>query len=899
MACSFVGTELLIPLLFLPPRTTVRPVGWPLVGREVEFRRVSERLSPGSGVLIVGEPGVGKTRLARTGIEAAYARGARTEWIAGAAGSSGVPLAAVAHVLPEHTDDEGEPTRLMRSAARVLASRPHEPLVIGLDDSHLIDAASAAVVHAAVVNGGASLVATVRRGEALPEPVEVLLRDGQLERMDLNPLSDDEVATLLVKALDGAVETGTIERLCAAGQGNPMLVRELVHGGLESGALAQSEGMWIWNGPFTATRLRDLVEGRLRRLTRSERSGVELIAAGAPLTVDVAESLLGPGVIEELDRAGLLLSRRGGDRTYLGLAHPLYGEVLRATISPLRRRAICKQLADAFSLNAAHSSNDILRVVAWRLEAGEPNDLSHLRQAARRALGASDFELAERVAWEGVDRWNDDESRMLLGFAMAGQGRIDDAQSVLASASKPRGDLINRALDTFFYGSRTTSAATAVNRLQELIGGVDDWPEGTEPFVEAARAGVLVLSGDVLDAWSVADRVIERGSAPPSVELRCLIIAATMAAMAGRADESLSYADRGMALIEWSGNTTSPATDALVELDIEPLMVAVRSLAQRIAGRLTVAQEIAGTGYHRYLVENNGPARGLFALAAGQVELAAGRISDAHNHLREAVALLRRPPALYLVWALGCLAQTSALLGDLDTATNALSEADSQRDPNFQVFDCDVRQGEAWTAAARGDTGTAREIALDAATRSASAGQVGFAASAAVDAGRLGSPANASLILNDLERRSDSLAVRAFGRYTRALDDRDPIALLGIGEELKALGFRLLSAEAFAEAAYELERGGSKAKSRRAAADASGLLTECGPVRTPSIARLTRTPELTDREEEIARLAIAGLANREIAARLHVSVRTVDNHLHHVYEKLGIARREELSSVLR
>jgi DNA-binding CsgD family transcriptional regulator len=251
------------------------------------------------------------------------------------------------------------------------------------------------------------------------------------------------------------------------------------------------------------------------------------------------------------------------------------------------------------------------------------------------------------------------------------------------------------------------------------------------------------------------------------------------------------------------------------------------------------------------------------------------------------------------VWALGCLAQTSALLGDLDTATNALSEADSQRDPNFQVFDCDVRQGEAWTAAARGDTGTAREIALDAATRSASAGQVGFAASAAVDAGRLGSPANASLILNDLERRSDSLAVRAFGRYTRALDDRDPIALLGIGEELKALGFRLLSAEAFAEAAYELERGGSKAKSRRAAADASGLLTECGPVRTPSIARLTRTPELTDREEEIARLAIAGLANREIAARLHVSVRTVDNHLHHVYEKLGIARREELSSVLR
>lgn len=45
---------------------------------------------------------------------------------------------------------------------------------------------------------------------------------------------------------------------------------------------------------------------------------------------------------------------------------------------------------------------------------------------------------------------------------------------------------------------------------------------------------------------------------------------------------------------------------------------------------------------------------------------------------------------------------------------------------------------------------------------------------------------------------------------------------------------------------------------------------------------------------QIARLAAAGLSNRTIAARLYISVRTVDNHLHHAYEKLGIAGRDEL-----
>jgi DNA-binding CsgD family transcriptional regulator len=55
---------------------------------------------------------------------------------------------------------------------------------------------------------------------------------------------------------------------------------------------------------------------------------------------------------------------------------------------------------------------------------------------------------------------------------------------------------------------------------------------------------------------------------------------------------------------------------------------------------------------------------------------------------------------------------------------------------------------------------------------------------------------------------------------------------------------------------------------------------------------------LTRREREVATLAAAGLSSKDIADRLFVSVRTVDNHLGRIYDKLGISSRAELTEVL-
>ena len=67
---------------------------------------------------------------------------------------------------------------------------------------------------------------------------------------------------------------------------------------------------------------------------------------------------------------------------------------------------------------------------------------------------------------------------------------------------------------------------------------------------------------------------------------------------------------------------------------------------------------------------------------------------------------------------------------------------------------------------------------------------------------------------------------------------------------------------------------------------------------TPSLIRTATVVPLTDREREIALLAAGGQSSRLIAEQLHLSVRTVDNHLGRIYDKLGVSNRADLATAL-
>ena len=76
------------------------------------------------------------------------------------------------------------------------------------------------------------------------------------------------------------------------------------------------------------------------------------------------------------------------------------------------------------------------------------------------------------------------------------------------------------------------------------------------------------------------------------------------------------------------------------------------------------------------------------------------------------------------------------------------------------------------------------------------------------------------------------------------------------------------------------------------------MTSRCEGARTPALFRMPTVVPLTDREREIAQLAAAGQPSRLIAERLYLSVRTVDNHLGRIYDKLGVSGRGGLAAAL-
>ena len=93
-------------------------------------------------------------------------------------------------------------------------------------------------------------------------------------------------------------------------------------------------------------------------------------------------------------------------------------------------------------------------------------------------------------------------------------------------------------------------------------------------------------------------------------------------------------------------------------------------------------------------------------------------------------------------------------------------------------------------------------------------------------------------------------------------------------------------------------RPGSEPGRPRRTPAADALAARCEAVTTPLLVRRSASAGLTAREEEVARLAASGLSDAVIAARLDVSVRTVETHLHRAYTKLGVAGRQDLLAAL-
>jgi len=161
------------------------------------------------------------------------------------------------------------------------------------------------------------------------------------------------------------------------------------------------------------------------------------------------------------------------------------------------------------------------------------------------------------------------------------------------------------------------------------------------------------------------------------------------------------------------------------------------------------------------------------------------------------------------------------------------------------------------------------------------------------DAVRLGAARAVVDRLGEFATQAEGQLVELYAAHALAAARHDGSSLDQVASSFASADASLLAAEAAAQAAVAHRRAGRQASARAAAASSAGWLEACQGARTPALGTL-ETPRLTPRELEIAKLALRDLSNREIADRLGIAVRTVDNHLHQAYSKLGIRGREDL-----
>lgn len=869
------------------------PRAWPLVGRGAEIERVrgSVRDPAASGMVVAGAAGVGKTRLAREALAFARSLGCATAWAAGTLSARTIPFGALAHLLPAELPTRPVPANLLRALADALVAHAgSRRFVLGVDDAHLLDPGSASLLHHLALMRRAFVLATVRSGEPVPDAIAALWKDEAGGRLDLEPLSRRRTEDLLEQVLGGPVDGRTRESLWQLTRGNPLFLREIIQTGMEEGTLTETGGVFRWAGPFVGPRLMDVVESRVGGLQSEERTALEAVAIAEPLEIAILETLVPHDTLVALEQKGLLLESVDHRRRVVHLSHGIYAEVLRASTPSARFRRLYRDLAHGLEAREGRRREDLLRIATWHMEAGMTERPLVLAAAAERALRLFDARVAERLARTAIEADWGVRAGLPLAGALVCQGRFDEAERLLEQLEPVAGGDAGRVQVTLLRANNLAwhldSSEIALGCLDAGLEAVAD-PAGRDALA-AGRAYLLAAAGRMAEAIDSGLSILARADLPGTV----------MVYAYGAVGHSLLYSGRpaeALALLERHEEALVQAID---ETPFGPAAMGYafhRYLAAVFCGRFREAADAAERAYRVSIEERIDWWTGTWAAAVGWVCLMQGRLGTAIRWLREGGLLLREMNAYgHLTIALAALAHALAQTGAAEASEQALAEASAQERRSTRGGGCYVSLARAWSVAARGELSRAVAVAIDEARSLESQGFRLFAAMVLHDVARLGQPARVVQPLDRLATECQGALAGAFARHARALADADAGALERASREFEGLGGLLLAAEAAAEASAVHRKQGSIPRAAVAGARARSLASRCEGACTPALAAIDGPEVLTRREREVVALATRRLSNREIARRLGVSVRTVDNHLHHAYAKLQIGGRGDL-----
>jgi DNA-binding NarL/FixJ family response regulator len=857
---------------------------WPLTGRAEELRVVSEALTNDEhgGMVIAGQAGVGKTRLARAAADAAAQSGWSVHRIAGTATGRQVTLGAFAR-WADATDSS--PLTLARKIlAELTATTGDAPLLLFVDDAHLLDDMSAMTVHQLVLQNRASVVVTIRTGEPAPGAVTALWKDGLLRRLELQPLSHNESGEFLQTVLDGPVSPTCAQRMWTLSRGNVLFLHHLVEHERDSGRLATIDGEWRWTGTHSASpSLVELVEMQIGAVPDEVRDVVDLVAIAEPIDQALLISIADPQAIEAAEQRGLITASAGA--VFVG--HPLYGEIRLGQCGPMRLRRLRGRVAAATAkLDAA----DPLRLGLLWLASDLPPDVDILSLAANIAASRLNLESAEQLARAAVDTQPTPSTKLQLAHILHLQEKAQETEDLLTTLNTQ--ELANES----FVGVVTLRAANLLFPLRD--------PDGFRAVIDEAlllgdesRNQVLLTFRSIGEA--MAARPTETVETMSSVDYDQLD---GYGRVLGYSAETIALGDLGR--IARAGERAAEGYRALAEspqesFNASPGLAEFHAYALLAAGYVDDAVAIA-TQWHQQYAGIPGLTQSMATAALAMTYLGSGELAAAQRHFdaaREGFGDYGEISGLYYRFR---ILHTEALArsGKREAASAMLTASRESRHPAYEYVESGYLLAEAWVAAVTGRVAEARKLSHQAAEFANSHGQLAREVLALQTMGQFGDGSGADR-LTELATKVEGPRAPVAARYARAVATDDAAALDAVSRDFEAMGDKLAAADAAGQASASHRLAGRRGSALTASARAGLLAGECGGAVSPALGSALVPLPFTRREHEIAKLLSKGLSNKGIAEATSLSIRTVEGHIYQASAKAGVTSRAALSTLVQ
>ena len=841
-------------------------------GRDALVERLVVALTvhPARSIVLRGPAGIGKSHVAdevARRIERS-ARGVALRRVFAGEAQQSLDFGALLHLLPLDGAPVSTEFELVQRLRRELVEQA-TPTVVVIDDIGMLDRKSAAVIDGLVRAGDVTVIVTERTaadGERDDDHhLAATLRD-HADSVVVGPLAVDDLTALLVEWA-GPGEVGSLRRLAAMSEGNPLALRELLASAQATSAVVERSGLWHLDGFVPGGRsLAQLVESHLRRLSPPEWDLLRTVAIAGSVPRRVL-SRLDLEAVERLERANLIAGNP------CVVQHPLYAEVMRGQLVGEETRRLCSKLASAVGPD---DGVDPARLAEWMLDSESGIDDRTARLGAAVAVGRWENSLARRLI--AAIRVPTAADLVQSVWAHANDGALDAAQ-----------DLADRAVAAAETEIERVDAGLARAELFSLQLGRSE--EGYEQL-EGLRTTLTQPDQRARVDGATALYMRLTGKGP---------LAATSTAAATAIDVTSDAARLSVVLADAFGKVFAGSFDAVAPAILEGNQLAERLPSPHDTVRLGMIDAL------RHLLAGD------FGRAGEVVE----------RWLRLADVSMVRPA--HAVW-LGLSAQLACFAGDLDRAVlcgrEAVRAADHVDDIGAGGFIrgelravlvelgmvAEPHPTESPLGRARAELRMLPDDAVDARaarlTRHAvDAGYLLWAPWIGREAVRRGpAPMTAPIVIEIADAMDgplvDAIAAHARGTIERDVDELERAVQLfaGVGAVTPALDTLIGAIETAIGADVD------PVTIRRRVLEAQKMTRAFTPHVPPRIAeRLARLVAIADlpseRQLEIARLVADGMSSKDVAARLVVSVRTVDNHLAAVYRHLGLDGRQALSDL--